>query len=233
MRKPALILAAMALPRDQLLRLAELDQDPATVALGTAGKRDKVTDELDLVRMKLASVMGYVAAEKSAGHADAEEKLLVRALSLAAETPEVSDDLQVFQAIALLSNRHRLGPETIAACVEAIGSVFEKGDRSVLLALATALVLTLVQGNGLLDPPPTRPSPSPHPTPLRTRSTERRAAPAGTIADVTPLAGLPARGVRSRPKMGPPSGGRPRGVRTSCEGEDSNLHGSYPASTSS
>jgi len=125
----------------------------------------------------------------------------------------------------------------LAAAEEQRATRLATTGREVRAPVPAAAAAAVVEEDPDDEPPPTRPSasPSPSPVPTRSRPTPRRAAPSpsrpssqGSASPApaprtqrTPLGGLPASGVRKRAEI------------TRCEGEDSNLHGSYPASTSS
>jgi hypothetical protein len=141
LRQLALVAAAMALPRAALLRLAHTNKTSA----------DSAIDSMDLVRGDFKKVMQAVSHAHVAGDSAEEERLLARALDVAAQTPEPYDDICALQAILLFGSRHRLSAETVDRCVLAIEHVLDGGDRSEGLAVATTITLATAQSSDALS----------------------------------------------------------------------------------
>ena len=137
------VAAAAALPRDELLRLR-----------GVSEAKESQTaeqDPYDEVRREYQRIMQELAEEEVVQDPRHQEELLLKALDLAAQSPEPDDDIETIGNILALGDRFSLSAYSVQRCVDAVHMLATRGHSGPDLAQALVSLAPLVAAHDLKD----------------------------------------------------------------------------------
>jgi len=143
-----IVVAALALPRAQLLKLAGVKGD---VSRG-AGTSKKARREAAAQNARKAFSESITAAEKAGTHDFRKaEHWLLKALGQAAQSPEPDDDILALQHLIALFSRGgaTLEPETVRRCVRTVAGLVRQGHRGTAVSNIVCVFDPIVAAGGL------------------------------------------------------------------------------------
>ena len=139
------VAAAAALPRSELYRLRGVSSD-----LGADAEGEQEPPHLAEIRESFARLMSDADNRDAQVDPHGQESLLIRALDLAAQSPEPDDDLAALERILKLSERVRISPEAVRRCTAAVQMLVARGHLSDSVAHCLTALAPLVSQNDLL-----------------------------------------------------------------------------------
>lgn len=139
------VAAAAALPRSELYRLRG-------VASGSGAGTEPAPEPAHLaeVRETFARLMADADRRDVRVDPHGQEALLIRALDLAAQSPEPDDDLEVLERILHLAEHVRISPDAVRRSAAAVQMLVARGHHSAAVAHCLTALGPLVSQNDLL-----------------------------------------------------------------------------------
>lgn len=159
LRQQAVIMAALALPRDEIYELLGIEPEPEPVVVLQPVRQKQIAEEpepeeeshAEVFARILESAQGAIA-EQDFGRA---EEDLYSALKIAVVTPSPCDDIRAIDHMLLLAAKSSVTPDNLALCVQVLDSLNEHNSRLDDLARVALALMTMSQSHGTakgLDP---------------------------------------------------------------------------------